>query len=32
VNEPLDSIENFKKVEADLDQKIKNIVAEMQLN
>ncbi|MDP2162436.1 MAG: phospho-sugar mutase [Flavobacterium sp.] len=31
VNEPLDSIENFKKVEADLDQKIKNIVAEMQL-
>ncbi|UPQ78381.1 phospho-sugar mutase [Flavobacterium azooxidireducens] len=32
VNEPLDSIKNFKKVEADLDQKIKNIVAEMQLN
>lgn len=31
VNEPLDSIENFKKVETDLDQKIKNIVAEMQL-
>ena len=32
VNEPLDSLENFNKVEADLDQKIKNIVAEMQLN
>jgi phosphomannomutase len=32
VNEPLDSIENFKKVEAHLDLKIKNIVAEMQLN
>ncbi len=32
VNEPLDSLENFKKVETDLDQKIKNIVAEMQLN
>lgn len=32
VNEPLDSVENFKKVEADLYQKIKNIVAEMQLN
>lgn len=31
VNEPLDSIENFKKVEANLDQKINNIVAEMQL-
>jgi len=31
VNEPLDSIENFKIVEAELDQKIKNIVAEMQL-
>lgn len=32
VNEPLDSLDNFKKVETDLDQKIKNIVAEMQLN
>lgn len=32
VNEPLDSLDNFKKVEADLDQKIKNIVAEMHLN
>jgi phosphomannomutase len=32
VNEPLDSLENFKKVEAHLDLKIKNIVAEMQLN
>jgi phosphomannomutase len=32
VNEPLDSVENFKKVEADLDSKINNIVAEMQLN
>lgn len=32
VNEPLDSLEDFKIVEADLDQKIKNIVAEMQLN
>lgn len=32
VNEPLDSLENVKKVEIDLDQKIKNIVAEMQLN
>ncbi|MEZ4837878.1 phospho-sugar mutase [Flavobacterium sp.] len=32
VNEPLNSIENFKKTEAHLDQKIKNIVAEMQLN
>ncbi len=32
VNEPLHSLENFKKVEIDLDQKIKNIVAEMQLN
>jgi phosphoglucomutase len=31
VNEHLDSVENFKNVEADLDQKIKNIVAEMQL-
>lgn len=32
VNEPLDSLDNFKKVEADLDQKIKNIVAEMHLS
>lgn len=32
VNEPLDSLENFRKVETGLDQKIKNIVAEMQLN
>jgi phosphomannomutase len=32
VNEPLDSVENFKKVEADLDLKIATIVAEMQLN
>lgn len=32
VNEPLDSLDNLKKVEADLDQKIKNIVAEMHLN
>jgi phosphoglucomutase len=32
VNENLNSIEDFKQVEATLDQKIKNIVAEMQLN
>lgn len=32
VNEPLDSLDSFKKVEADLDQKIKNIIAEMHLN
>ena len=32
VNEPLDSVENLRKVETELDQKIKNIVAEMQLN
>ncbi|WP_296144937.1 phospho-sugar mutase [uncultured Flavobacterium sp.] len=32
VNEPLDSVENAKSVEAALDQKIKNIIAEMQLN
>lgn len=32
VNEPLDALDNFKKVEADLDQKIKNIVTEMHLN
>ena len=32
VNTPLDSIENAKEVENQLDQKIKNIIAEMQLN
>ncbi len=32
VNEPLDAIENYKKVAAELNQKIKNIVAAMQLN
>ena len=32
VNEPLDSVENAKSVEAALDQKIKNIIAEMQLS
>lgn len=32
VNEPLDSVENAKEVENTLDQKIKNIVAEMQLS
>ncbi len=31
VNEHLDSVENFKNVEADLDQKIATIVAEMQI-
>lgn len=31
VNEPLDSVENAKEVENALDQKIKNIIAEMQL-
>ncbi|MEZ0007682.1 phosphoglucomutase [Flavobacterium sp. 28YEA47A] len=31
VNEPLDSVEHAKEVEKNLDQKIKNIVAEMQL-
>lgn len=31
VNEPLDSVENAKEVENNLDQKIKNIIAEMQL-
>lgn len=31
VNEPLENVENAKKVEKNLDQKIKNIVAEMQL-
>jgi hypothetical protein len=28
----LDKVENFKAVEAELDQKIKNIIAAMQLN
>lgn len=32
VNEPLDTVENASEVEKTLDQKIKNIVAEMQLN
>ncbi|NBL64897.1 phospho-sugar mutase [Flavobacterium sp. NST-5] len=32
VNEPLDDVANAQEVEASLDQKIKNIVAEMQLN
>lgn len=32
VNANLESVEDFKKVESTLDQKIKNIVAEMQLN
>ncbi|WP_298137226.1 phospho-sugar mutase [Flavobacterium sp.] len=32
VNTPLDNIENAKEVEKQLDQKIKNIIAEMQLN
>lgn len=32
VNEPLDSVENAAEVENALDQKIKNIIAEMQLN
>jgi phosphoglucomutase len=32
VNETLDSIDNFKKVEQELDTKIKNIIASMQLN
>jgi phosphomannomutase len=31
VNEPLDTVEHAKEVEKNLDQKIKNIVAEMQL-
>ncbi|KQS48559.1 MAG: phospho-sugar mutase [Flavobacterium lindanitolerans] len=31
VNEPLDAVEHAKEVEKNLDQKIKNIVAEMQL-
>lgn len=31
VNEPLDAVENFNAIEAKLDQKIKNIIAEMQL-
>jgi phosphomannomutase len=32
VNSTLDKVENFKAVEAELDQKIKNIIAAMQLN
>ena len=32
VNTTLDNVENFKAVEAELDQKIKNIIAAMQLN
>ncbi|MFC4740599.1 phospho-sugar mutase [Flavobacterium ponti] len=32
VNETLDSIDNFKKVEQEIDTKIKNIIASMQLN
>ncbi len=32
VNAPLDKIENFKEVEKQLDEKIKNIIAAMQLN
>lgn len=32
VNDTLDSIENAKKVEQELDTKIKNIIASMQLN
>jgi phosphomannomutase len=32
VNTTLDKVENFKAVEAELDQKIKNIIAAMQLN
>lgn len=32
VNEPLDDVKNFKQVEASLDQKIKNIIQEMDLN
>jgi phosphomannomutase len=31
VNEPLESVEDAKKVEKNLDQKIKNIIAEMHL-
>lgn len=32
VNDKLDDVKNFKEVEASLDQKIKNIIAEMALN
>jgi len=32
VNEPLDDVKNFKEVEASLDQKIKNIIQELDLN
>ena len=32
VNAPLDRVEDFKEVEAELDQKINNIIAAMQLN
>jgi phosphomannomutase len=32
VNAPLDKVENAKEVEKQLDQKIKNIIAAMQLN
>ncbi|WP_338378326.1 phospho-sugar mutase [uncultured Flavobacterium sp.] len=32
VNDTLDSVDNFKKVEQELDTKIKNIIASMQLN
>jgi phosphoglucomutase len=32
VNVPLDSVEHFTKVESQLDEKIKNIIASMQLN
>ena len=32
VNEPLDAIENATEVEKELDEKIKNIIAAMQLN
>jgi phosphoglucomutase len=31
VNEPLDDVKNFKRVEASLDEKIKNIIEEMNL-
>ena len=31
VNAPLDAVENAKEVEKQLDEKIKNIIAEMQL-
>jgi phosphomannomutase len=32
VNTTLNKVENFKAIEAELDQKIKNIIAAMQLN